>query len=248
MEDVSFEIKSNERIAKDIYKMVVRCKEKAHGIEKPGQFVNIKADGFFLRRPISVCDWDDSTLTLIYRVVGKGTQAMSAYGEGKIIRALSPLGNGFDVSDAEGKKVLAVGGGVGVPPIYGLCRVLAEKGVNVTAVSGFNTAEEVFYTEEFKALGIESKLVTADGSAGEKGLVTDVLKDMDFDYFYACGPEGMLKALDSIADTAAGGQMSFEERMGCGFGACMGCSCMTRYGSKRICREGPVLRREEIIW
>ena len=248
MDDVSFEIKSNEKIAKDIYRIVLECESKQHGIKNPGQFVNIKIDGFFLRRPVSVCDWDDKTLTLIYKTVGKGTYAMSGYEKGKVIKVLSPLGNGFEISDTEGKKVLTVGGGVGVPPMYGLCSALVKKGAHVVAVNGFNIAEEVFYTEEFEALGIETKLVTADGSAGEKGLVTDVLKDIGFDYFYACGPDGMLKALDSSIDPAIEGQMSFEERMGCGFGACMGCSCMTKYGSKRICREGPVLRREEIIW
>lgn len=248
MEDVSFKIAKNDKIAKDTYEMVLSCENGQHGIKNPGQFVNINVEGFFLRRPISVCDWDENTVTLIYKTVGKGTLAMSRYEKGRKIKALSPLGNGFDISEINEKKVLTVGGGAGVPPMYGLCRCLAEKGIDVVAVNGFNTSEEVFYTEKFKDLGVDLRLVTADGSAGEKGIVTDVLNNIYFDCFFACGPEAMLKALDSSIKNKIKGQMSFEERMGCGFGACMGCSCMTKYGSKRICKEGPVLRREEIIW
>ena len=238
-----FEIKSNEKIAKDVYKMVLLG--DTSDLKKPGQFVNIKLDGFFLRRPISVCDYDKGVLTLIYKVVGSGTEVMSRMAEGEKLDILTGLGNGFDTSKS-GETPVVIGGGVGVPPMYNLARKLIEEGKNVTAVLGFNKEEEIFYKEEFEKLGAKVLISTVDGSVGVKGFVTDALKEIDFSYTYCCGPEPMLKAVYNASDKD--GQFSFEERMGCGFGACMGCSCKTKYGNKRICKEGPVLCKEEIIW
>ncbi|PWM27934.1 MAG: dihydroorotate dehydrogenase electron transfer subunit [Oscillospiraceae bacterium] len=214
-------------------------------IKAPGQFVNLKLDGFFLRRPISVCDAENNNLTLIYKIVGKGTDRMSKLKAGKKLDVLTGLGNGYDIT-LSGNNPLLVGGGVGIPPLYMLCKRLIEKKAKPTIILGFGTAGEVFYENEFKELGVPVYVTTADGSYGQKGFVTDVMKNLNYTYFYACGPEPMFRAIDKIAQT--GGQYSFEERMGCGFGACMGCSCKTLAGSKRICREGPVMKREEIIW
>ena len=211
----------------------------------PGQFVNIQLEGKFLRRPISVCDYDDTTITLLYKVVGEGTEQMAAMTAGQTLDVLVGLGNGFDTAKSGDTPVL-IGGGVGVPPMYHLCKQLLKQGKTVSVILGFNTKDEIFYEEEFKALGATVYVATADGSYGTKGFVTDVLKDLTYSYFYTCGPMPMFKAIEATAVT--GGQYSFEERMGCGFGACMGCSCKTKYGNKRICREGPVLEREEIIW
>ena len=213
-------------------------------ITAPGQVVNLKLDGMYLRRPISVCDVEGDVLTLVYKVVGKGTEAMSKMTEGRL-DVLTGLGNGYDLS-ASGDKPLLLGGGVGVPPMYMLCRKLIESGKQVTVVLGFNKASEIFYEEEFRALGATVYVTTVDGSYGLRGFVTDAMKDIDYSYFYTCGPEPMLKAVWNASDTE--GQLSFEERMGCGFGACMGCSCKTLTGNKRICKEGPVLRKEEILW
>ena len=214
-------------------------------ITAPGQFVNIKLDGLFLRRPISVCDSEDGILTLIYKVVGKGTEAMSKMGIGEKLDVLSGLGNGYDTS-VSGDKPLLVGGGVGVPPLYKLAKKLIGEGKSVSVILGFNTKDEVFYKDEFEALGCEVRVATVDGSLGTRGFVTDAMEGIDYTYFYTCGPEPMLKAL--FRATATSGQLSFEERMGCGFGACMGCSCKTVTGNKRICKEGPVLVKEDIIW
>ena len=211
---------------------------------KCGQFVNIKLDGLYLRRPISVCDCEDGVLTLVYKVVGKGTEQMSRMKDGAL-DILSGLGNGYDIS-LSGDKPLLLGGGVGVPPLYKLCKELIKEDKKPTVILGFNTESEIFYENEFKALGAEVKVTTADGSYGVKGFVTNALEGMDYSYFYTCGPEPMLKALDKATTTS--GQFSFEERMGCGFGACMGCSCKTITGYKRICKEGPVLKKEEILW
>ncbi|MBR5717832.1 MAG: dihydroorotate dehydrogenase electron transfer subunit [Clostridia bacterium] len=211
---------------------------------RPGQFVNIKLEGLFLRRPISVCDYEDGRLTVIYKVVGHGTELMSRMGVGETLDVLTGLGNGYDL-DVGCQRPLLVGGGVGVPPLYYLARELIARGRRVSVVLGFNTASEVFYEEEFKKLGASVTVTTADGSYGVRGFVTDAL-DENADYFYACGPEPMLKALHSATEIP--GEMSFEERMGCGFGACMGCSCKTLTGNKRICREGPVLKKEELLW
>lgn len=211
----------------------------------PGQFVNIKLDGRFLRRPISVCDYDARTITLIYKIVGAGTEQMAKLPAGAAVDMLVGLGNGFDTTKS-GKKPLLIGGGAGVPPLYYLCKRLLAENRQVNVILGFNTKSEVFYAQEFQALGAAVHVTTADGSYGTKGFVTDVMRQLDYTYFYTCGPMPMFTAIEKIAKT--GGQYSFEERMGCGFGACMGCSCKTKYGNKRICKDGPVLEREEIIW
>ena len=209
-----------------------------------GQFINIKLDGLYLRRPISVCDCEDGVITIIYKVVGKGTKQMQEMRDGEL-DVLTGLGNGYDTS-VSGDKPLLLGGGVGVPPLYMLAKKLIAEGKKVSVILGFNTKSEVFYEDEFCALGASVTVTTADGSYGTKGFVTDAMGDIDYTYFYTCGPEPMLKAIYNVSKTS--GQLSFEERMGCGFGACMGCSCKTLYGNKRICKDGPVLVKEEIIW
>lgn len=243
MQDIIFTIKSQRKIAKDVYEMVLAGNTSA--ITASGQFVNIKIDGFYLRRPISVCDYDENTLTLVYKTIGKGTAEMSKYEAGKNLKILVGLGNGYDLSFS-GDKPLLLGGGVGVPPMFNLCKKLISEGKKPTVILGFNTKEEIFYEDEFKKLGATVLVTTVDGSYGIKGFVTDAMKDLDYTYFYTCGPEPMLKAIFNSSKTS--GQFSFEERMGCGFGACMGCSCKTITGFKRICKEGPVLKKEEILW
>lgn len=242
MKDTIFIIIENKIIAKSVYKMTLRGDTSA--ITRAGQFVNIQLDGLYLRRPISVCDCEKDTLTLIYKVVGHGTEQMSRMQAGETLLILTGLGNGYDTS-LSGEMPLLLGGGVGVPPLYLLARKLISEGKDVTVILGFNTADEVFFEEEFKALGCTVKVATADGSRGEKGFVTDVLPE-EYTYFYTCGPLPMLKAVFTKTNTS--GQLSFEERMGCGFGACMGCSCKTITGYKRICKDGPVLKKEEILW
>ena len=237
-----FTILENAPLTASVYRMVLRGDTSA--ITAPGQFVNIALDGKFLRRPISVCDYDASTLTLIYKVVGSGTAQLSAMGGGTL-DILTGLGNGYDISAAGDAPVL-IGGGVGVPPMYRLAKDLTAMEKTVSVILGFNTGSEIFLREEFEALGCKVIVTTADGSVGLRGFVTDALKDMDYSYFYACGPEPMLKAVYKASK--APGQMSFEERMGCGFGACMGCSCKTLTGYKRICKDGPVMKKEEIQW
>lgn len=243
MKQSIFEVKANIKIAENTYKMVLGG--DCSGITASGQFVNIKLDGFFLRRPISVCDYNDNELTLIYKVVGKGTEYMAELGAGEKLDILTGLGNGYDLSKSGNEPVL-IGGGAGVPPMYNLCRKLVAEGKKPKVILGFNKENELFFENEFKALGAEVTVTTADGSYGIKGFVTDALKNMKYTYIYSCGPEPMLKAIYNTAETS--GQLSFEERMGCGFGACMGCSCETKYGNKRICKDGPVLEMEEIIW
>ncbi len=238
-----FTIKSNVALTDSVMKMVMAGDTSA--ITAPGQFVNIKLDGYFLRRPISICDYDGETLTILYKMVGKGTAAMGKMQAGETLDVLTGLGNGYDLTKSGDKPVL-LGGGVGVPPLYRLAKDLIAAGKTVSVVLGFNTAAEIFYEEEFKALGAAVTITTVDGSRGIKGFVTDALKEIDYSYFYTCGPEPMLKAIYKTAITS--GQLSFEERMGCGFGACMGCSCKTVTGNKRICKEGPVLVKEDIIW
>ena len=237
-----FTIQENSALTKDVMKMVLVGDTSA--ITASGQFVNIQLEGKFLRRPISVCDYDDSTLTIIYKVVGKGTAQMKDMVPGQKLDILTGLGNGYDLSCA-GEYPVLLGGGVGVPPMYNLAKKLVAMGKTVTVILGFNTAAEVFYEEQFKALGCAVTVTTVDGSYGTKGFVTDALPQ-DYTHFYTCGPEPMLKAVYRATNTS--GQMSFEERMGCGFGACMGCSCKTLTGYKRICKEGPVMRKEEIAW
>ena len=243
MNQVIFKIDKNIKIAAATYKMTLIGDTSE--IQRPGQFVNFKLDGFYLRRPISVCDFDDKTLTVIYKVIGNGTEYMSNMKIGDTIDTLCGLGNGYNPNTSGDSPVL-IGGGVGVPPLYNLCKVLISQGKSPSVILGFNTAEEVFYADEFKELGAEVYIATADGSVGTKGFVTDVLDKISYTYYYACGPEPMFKAINNIAKTS--GQLSFESRMGCGFGACMGCSCKTLTGYKRICKEGPVMRSEEIIW
>ena len=242
MKDTILTITENVNIAKNVFRMTLEGDTSA--IKNPGEFINIKLDGFYLRRPISVYDIGDGCVSIIYKVVGKGTDAMSRMKAGDSLRALTGLGNGYDLSLSGGKPLL-LGGGVGVPPMHLLAKRLTEQGKKVSVVLGFNTADEVFCEKEFKALGCEVTVATADGSYGEKGFVTDVMPD-DYTYFYTCGPEPMLKAVYRATKTS--GQFSFEERMGCGFGACMGCSCKTVTGYKRICKDGPVLKKEEILW
>ena len=237
-----FEIIENIPLTENVYKMTL-CGDIS-AITAPGQFVNIQLDGLYLRRPISVCDLGENTLTIIYKAVGKGTKQMAVMKEGKL-DILTGLGNGYDLSVAGDKPVL-LGGGVGVPPMYLLAKKLIAEGKKVSVILGFNTKSEVFFENEFKALGADVTVTTVDGSYGVKGFVTDALKTMDYTYFYTCGPEPMLKAVYQASTTS--GQMSFEKRMGCGFGACMGCSCKTITGYKRICKEGPVMRKEEILW
>lgn len=238
-----YEIKSNKKLTDSIFEMVLIGDTTS--ITAPGQFINIKLDGFYLRRPISICDYDDTSITIIYKVVGSGTEVMSKMNSGEKLDVLCGLGNGFDTSKALDKPVL-IGGGVGVPPMYNLCKKLIAEGKKVTVILGFNKKDEIFYEDEFKKLGANVKVTTVDGSYGIKGFVTDALKETDYSYFFTCGPMPMFKAIEATA--TASGQYSFEERMGCGFGACMGCSCKTKYGNKRICKDGPVLTREEIIW
>ncbi len=243
MKQSIFEIVSNEALTDSVYKMIL--KGDTSDITNCGQFVNIQLDGMFLRRPISVCDYDEETLTLVYKVVGKGTKAMALMTAGTKLDILTGLGNGYDLTEAGDKPVL-LGGGVGVPPMYNLAKKLRAEGKAVKVILGFNTKAEIFYEDEFKALGCDVTVTTVDGSYGVKGFVTTVLENMDYTYFYTCGPEPMLKAVHKTSVTS--GQMSFEERMGCGFGACMGCSCKTLTGYKRICKEGPVMKKEEILW
>lgn len=237
-----YKVMENTSLTKDVYKMILQGDTRY--ITAPGQFINIALDGKYLRRPISVCDYDDSSITILYKVVGEGTEQMKNMPVGTVLDVLTGLGNGYDISKS--KKPVLIGGGVGVPPMYNLAKTLISDGQNVSVVLGFNTKSEVFYEAEFKALGCDTYVTTVDGSYGIKGFVTDALKDIDYDYFYTCGPLPMFKAVYNATETS--GQFSFEERMGCGFGACMGCSCKTKYGNKRICKDGPVLIKEEIIW
>jgi dihydroorotate dehydrogenase electron transfer subunit len=228
----------------------LRMQGDTRTITKPGQFVQIQLPGFYLRRPISVCDWqsaENGTLDLIYKVVGQGTEAMTTLTAGTELDLLVGLGNGFDIS-GDDKKPLIIGGGVGIPPLYGLCKALVAANKNPSVVLGFNTQSEVFWKDEFEALGVCVTVTTVDGSMGVKGFVTAVMEG-EFDYVYTCGPEPMFKAVyKALDEKGLSGQFSFEERMACGFGVCMGCSCQTKYGNKRICKEGPVLFKEEIIW
>ena len=242
MKQTIFTIKENTALTETVFRL--KLEGDTEGI-RAGQFVNIKLDNFFLRRPISVCDCVGNELTLLYKVVGHGTEAMSKMLPGGTLDLLTGLGNGYNAMPS-GKFPLLVGGGVGVPPLYMLAKELIAKGCEVSVILGFNTKDEIFYEDEFKALGAKVYVATADGSYGTRGFVTDVMRELDYSYFFTCGPEPMLKAVCKIAKTS--GQLSFEERMGCGFGACMGCSCKTLTGYKRICKEGPVMRKEEIIW
>ena len=272
MKNTILTIKQQQRIAPDTCEMVLQAAGTDAAVleeVRPGQFINIKIDGFYLRRPISICDWDASagTITIIYKTVGQGTEAMSRMTAGQELDILWPLGNGYDLGCLP-QRPLLIGGGAGVPPMYGLCRKLAEAGARPQVILGFRSAADVFYQEKFQSLGARVLITTEDGSAGIRGFVTDAMAALEpgsaaalgagsaeehanesaYDGVFACGPEPMLRAVDQNAPAEIPGQMSFEERMGCGFGACMGCSCETKYGAKRICKDGPVLERSEIIW
>ena len=238
-----YKILYNFELAPSVFRMVLEGDTSA--LLAPGQFVNVKLEGKFLRRPISVCEYDRNTITIIYKVVGEGTEQMSRMKAGETLDLLVGLGNGFNPEKC-GDKPLIIGGGVGIPPLYGLCKELVAMGKKPTVILGFNTKSEVFYEKVFELLGAKVIVTTVDGSHGIKGFVTNAMEDIDYDYFFTCGPMPMFKAIEAVAKTS--GQYSFEERMGCGFGACMGCSCKTKYGNKRICKDGPVLYREEIIW
>ena len=242
MKDTIFTVLKNAEIAKNTYEMTLSG--DTSDISAPGQFVNLKLDGFYLRRPISVCDADEGTLTIIYKTVGEGTAAMAKMQGGEKILTLTGLGNGYD-TEKSGDRPLLIGGGAGVPPMYLLAKRLVAEGKHPRAILGFGKADEVFYKEEFEALGVPVTVTTVDGSMGTRGFVTDALPE-EYTYFYTCGPEPMLRAVYDKCETS--GQFSFEERMGCGFGACMGCSCKTLTGNKRICKEGPVMMKEEILW
>ena len=241
MKQTLLKIESNEKLTETVFKMVLSG--DISDIKAPGQFVNIKLDGLFLRRPISVCDIVGDKLTLIYKVVGKGTEKMSLMQSGTL-DVLVGLGNGYDLEES-GEAPLLIGGGVGVPPLYLLAKELIKKNKKVSVILGFNTKNEIFYESEFKSLGCAVTVTTVDGTYGVKGFVTDALPQ-SYSYVYTCGPEPMLKAVYKNIKT--GGQFSFEERMGCGFGACMGCTCKTITGYKRICKDGPVMKKEEILW
>lgn len=243
MKDTLFKLTRNVCIAKNTYLSVLEG--DVSDISAAGQFVNIKLDGFYLRRPISVCDVLDNSLTIIYKAVGAGTEKMSAAKVGEEWLVLTGLGNGYDLTKS-GDTPLLIGGGAGVPPMYYLCKKLIAEGKHPTVILGFGSKDEIFFEEEFKALGVKVLITTVDGTAGIRGFVTDAMDGIAYTYFYTCGPEPMLKAVYNKSET--GGQFSFEERMSCGFGACMGCTCKTKYGNKRICRDGPVLEKEEIIW
>ena len=240
-----YRVQSNVQLTSTVYRMVVEGDTSS--LSRPGQFVNFKIDGLYLRRPISVCDYNhkDSTITLIYKVVGAGTEKLAEAKPGDVFDLLSGLGNGYD-TEKSGSTPVLIGGGVGIPPLYGLCKALRAQGKQVQVILGFNTSEEIFYEQEFKDLGAQVYVTTVDGTYGTKGFVTNVLTELDYSYFYTCGPMPMFKAVNTASVTS--GQFSFEERMGCGFGACMGCSCKTKYGNKRICKDGPVLEKEEIVW
>lgn len=242
MKQSIFKIISNSPLNESIYRIVLSGDTSQ--ITSSGQFVNIKLSGKYLRRPISVSDYDSEKITLIYKVVGAGTSQLSLMKAGENLDILTGLGNGYDTKKS-GDKPLLIGGGVGIPPLYRLCKDLIKEEKEVFVILGFNTCKESFYIDEFKALGANVIVTTVDGSLGTKGFVTDALTE-DYSYFYCCGPEPMLKAIYRATKTS--GQFSFEERMGCGFGACMGCSCKTITGSKRICKDGPVLEKEEILW
>ena len=242
MKQVIFEIRSNKALTREVYRMVLTGDTSA--ITAPGQFVEIALPGKFLRRPISVCDWTENSLTLIYKVVGQGTEQMASLPGGTKLDILTGLGNGYDLTRSGDNPVL-VGGGVGVPPLYALCKALLLQGKKPRVILGFNKESEIFLFDEFRALGVPTFIATADGSVGTKGFVTDVLNTLDYSYFYSCGPMPMFRAMEQVVKTS--GQYSFEERMGCGFGASMGCSIQTKSGAKRVCKDGPVFIREEVF-
>ena len=242
MKQSIFTILSNNALTDVVYKMVLEGDTSA--ISNCGQFVDLRLPEKYLRRPISVCDYSENTLTLIYKVVGSGTEIMADLPIGTKLDVLTGLGNGYDTS-LSGDSPVLVGGGVGVPPMFNLCKKLLAEGKHPQVVLGFNTGAEIFLADEFQALGAVVHIATADGSVGTKGFVTDVIKDLQYSYFYSCGPMPMFKAMENVMTTS--GQYSFEERMGCGFVACKGCTIQTKSGYKRVCKDGPVFFREEVF-
>ena len=239
---MQYQIIENARIAPNVY--LLDLAGDTSMVKRPGQFCQVQIPGFYLRRPISICDWDENGMTLIYKAVGEGTEALSKMETGAVLDALNGLGNGYDVN-ACGNAPLVIGGGVGVPPLYGLTKALLRAGKAPKVVLGFNTFEEVFLLDEFEDLEVPVTVATADGSFGVKGFVTDALPQ-NYDSFFACGPEPMLKAVYQKCN--APGQLSLEQRMACGFGACMGCTIQTNHGPRRVCKDGPVFRKEELPW
>ena len=237
-----FEIIENTALTDKVMRM--RLAGDTSAMERPGQFVDIRLESLFLRRPLSVCDWDDESFTILYERVGQGTERMAALPAGERLDVLTGLGNGYDISLAGGHPLL-VGGGTGLSPLYGLAKALLKNGVRPVVILGFHTAAEVFYTGEFKSMGIEPVITTEDGSCGVRGFVTSAM-DFPYTFFYACGTEAMLRAV--CEKSRCPGQISLGKRMGCGFGACMGCTVFTKNGAKRICKDGPVLDSEEVLW
>ena len=253
MKQVKLTVKSNRMLTPTTYRM--RMEGDVSAITQPGQFINIKLDGHFLRRPISVCDVETSHVTIIYKVLGQGTEEMTHLKAGAVLDVLTGLGTGFDPK-CSGEWPVLIGGGVGIPPLYLLAKQLKKTGKKVSVILGYNSEEEIYYADEFTALGCDVTVATADGSVGIKGFVTDAYRELrrdgkEFTFFYTCGPLPMLKAIygDVYSKGGIDGELSFEERMGCGYGACMGCSVLLRNGGyKRICKDGPVLKAEEIYW
>lgn len=245
MERRIMEVAELTPLTKDVYSMTL--KGECSDIERPGRFINITVPGFYLRRPISISSWNEKELTIVFRVVGGGTAELAAMEEGTKLDVLMPLGNGFDISSLGDyvRNPVITGGGIGVPPMYGLAKEMVEKGISPDVILGFNTADEIIMADDFRELGIEPVITTVDGSAGIKGFVTDAMKDKAYDYAFACGPAPMLKA---VYDIVPDGQFSFEARMACGFGACMGCTMETVTGYKRVCKDGPIFFKEEIKW
>jgi len=238
-----YTVAANEQLTASVFRMTLRG--DTSDLRVPGQFVNVKLDGLYLRRPISVFDCSTNTLQLVFKAVGAGTEQMCKVMPDEAIDLLTGLGNGFQTAKS-GERPVLIGGGVGIPPLYWLCKKLLEEGKTPTVLLGFNTAEELFLQQEFLALGVPVLVTTVDGTTGIRGFVTDALQQVDYTYFYTCGPMPMFRAVNRVTRTS--GQFSFEERMGCGFGACMGCTCETTFGAKRICKDGPVLEKEEILW
>ncbi len=242
-----FTVEANEDIARDVFRM--RLAGPTEDFSAPGQFVDIRLEGLYLRRPISVCDWGDGWLDIIYKVVGRGTAQLAMLGGGTELDVLTGLGNGFSVEEARGKEVALVGGGVGLPPLYALAKCLKSQSIVPKAVIGFASAADVFFAEEFERLGCGVLVCTEDGSAGTQGRVTDALADLQYGYYYASGPMAMLRAVHAVGEQrGAAGQLTFEERMGCGFGVCMGCTVQTKSGPRRVCKDGPVFRSAEVAF
>ena len=239
-----YTIAGNSLIASKTYKMVLEGDAVAEG-----EFVDISIPGFYLRRPLSICDKEEGRLTVVYKVVGEGTKVLSEMGVGTVLEVLTGLGKGFDPEACKASALL-VGGGLGVPPLYLLAKELKARGKKVTAVLGFNKAEEIILVDEFRRVCDEVVISTADGSVGVKGFVTDAIREMagraGHDYFYTCGPMVMMKAVCAVLDEP--GEASLEERMGCGAGFCYGCSIQTKNGPRRVCKDGPVFKKEELIW